>query len=891
MSKWKTRELTRACIFSGLLALLMGCDNDGGNTTSTPATDGTFVAEVKKDENDKKIDDKNVPDEPVVGIVTAVPDTEPEKVISDPRAPTQTIVTEGGAETYEPPAKRFIETAPDTTSNPTYHSSPPLKYDLGNLVTMNTDDSITFANGKALVTPVKGRLFFPESPRKASTTPERFPIIIFLHGMHSWFEPSYEGYDYLAKDLAEHGYVVVSIDANVINSTNFDDSSGLSRAQLVLGMLDRLRQIDGFGQVDFGGNRGKLDPLRGSLDFTRIGLMGHSRGGQGIVNTILFNETRSGVTEEELKERLMHLPTPLEALRKAFSLAPDETLQQLISLVPQGFSALKSAFQIDDALAKKIIDTVTDPSGMKTAYPDLIDAIIPASAANPIHIDDQKLREAISKYNIFYASGSKNTNGKDASYYTFKGAFLVGPTDFGGNSGLSNVPLAVLLPSCDGDMANLQGATTYDRNRFGHAGDIAPRYQIVVNGANHNYYNTEWKSDDFSSRRGPDYCQEKPDPSDSIRLSREDQRKGGMFIINSFMRYHVGGERKFASWWNGIAQLPENACPVGKGPCDERVVLTVQKADPGRKLIQRFEWADSLRRNLIGGTMTLSGFDATARCTMPSIANRAGKCSLRRLPDFAWIVDEYGPIKGLLSIADHAELAWSKPNASIVAELKDLSANDYDSLTFRVAVVRPMGQEVLVTLTDTANRSYTITASDFTNALYNAPRAKTYPFRQVPVANASTGSRNPDEATRSMIDLTGQQAAFEVPSTIVVKTKPEPERVPDPASDIPLLDHKDDAPYANGQVKMLLNMVAIPLKAFRGVDLAHLKELKLAFPKESGKVAITDIELQNFGRDQRIAEIALSQGAIVGGTTGGGVALGGNGGQPKPEDKVLLISQ
>jgi hypothetical protein len=70
------------------------------------------------------------------------------------------------------------------------------------------------------------------------------------------------------------------------------------------------------------------------------------------------------------------------------------------------------------------------------------------------------------------------------------------------------------------------------------------------------------------------------------------------------------------------------------------------------------------------------------------------------------------------------------------------------------------------------------------------------------------------------------------------------------------MDHKDDAPYSSGQVKMLLNMVAIPLKAFEGVDLTSLKELKLAFPKESGKVAITDIELQNLGYDERSCELA-----------------------------------
>ena len=53
-----------------------------------------------------------------------------------------------------------------------------------------------------------------------------------------------------------------------------------------------------------------------------------------------------------------------------------------------------------------------------------------------------------------------------------------------------------------------------------------------------------------------------------------------------------------------------------------------------------------------------------------------------------------------------------------------------------------------------------------------------------------------------------------------------------------------------------MNMVAIPLKAFEGIDLTSLKELKLVFPKESGKVAITDIELQNLGRDKPAQKLA-----------------------------------
>jgi len=516
-----------------------------------------------------------------------------------------------------------------------------------------------------------------------------------------------------------------------------------------------LRQIDGFGQIDLGGNLGKLDPLKDRLDFSRIGIMGHSRGGQGISNTIVFNENRRGVTEADL------------------------------------IAALKSSF-----------------SKIRPLFPDLAAAVTPTMGSVPGTVDESKFKTAFEKYNIFYAAGSGNENVPPP--YTFKGAFQLAPTDFGGNVGVNKVASAVLLPTCDGDMSNLQGAVSYDHNRFGPDGDSAPRYQIMVNGANHNYYNTTWTADDFASGSGPNYCLE--NRSDTIRLSREGQRSGGMFIINSFMRYHVGGEQKFAAYWNGMARLPALACPSGAGPCDERVVLTVQKDDAHRKIMPLFD-KDSIKAGIaLGGAVTFSGFDddGLATCEMPTGASTAGACDPKRLTGFEF--DGWG-VAGLRFIADHVELAWSKPDAQIVAKLtstsdKDnpvdsMSAESYDNLTFRVAVVRPMGQEVLVTLTDSAGKTATITASDFTDALYNAPR--------------------PKGASRPMVD--------------------------DPR----------DVSYASGQVKMLMNMVAIPLKAFTGVDRTKLKELKLVFPKASGKVAITDIELQNLGREKPAQKLAARQ--------------------------------
>ncbi|MCO4317067.1 hypothetical protein M8997_007720 [Phyllobacterium sp. 21LDTY02-6] len=769
MTKWMKPTARNLCMIAILTISLAGC-NDHKDITSEAVS--TFPTVMAQNAVTPPISTGSA-EEPVIGTVTAipVPPTEPAagppvggaapESIAPPAENTAAadplLIIDGGlSATKQPEATavavkepekvtRFVTTSPDTMENPTSWSSPVYEYDLGNLIASVGLNSSSFAKSNVIITPIRGWIRYPLQST-SPTPPSQYPLVVFLHGQHDWDVANFHGYDYLAENLSSHGYIVVSIDANAVNSEKVTSEDGLngggdqsseSRAQLVLGTLDRLRQINEHGQIDKNGNPGALNPLRGKIDFGHIGIMGHSRGGQGIANTIKFNKNRRGASHAGLVAALIY-----------------------------------------------------ESKRFKTQYPDLIASFTPASNMAGISLSEAKFAAAINKYNIFYAQSDTT-----ASTYDFKAAFLLAPTDFGGNEELNNVPLGVLLPTCDGDMANLQGAVSFDHNRFGQKGDKAPRYQILVHSANHNYYNTIWTQDDFVRAKkpadslGPNHCL--ADSADSIRVSAVDQRRGGMFMINSFMRYHVGGEEKFASWWNGIAKLPDAACPFGRGPCDERVALTIQKNQDQSKLIQHFASADSDKINSLGGAVAYTGFDDNARCDMPSGSSNAGECSPKRLSGFEF--EEWG-VSGLRSIAEHVELSWTKAGATLTNDLLGISAAPHDTLSFRIAVVRPMGQEVLVTLTDGAGKSATIEASDFSDALYNAPRTK--------------------------------------------------------AEGRPMIDDPIDEPYSGGQVKILLNMVAIPLKAFTGIDLNNLKELKLTFPKESGKVALADIQFQTFGRDQ-----------------------------------------
>lgn len=120
------------------------------------------------------------------------------------------------------------------------------------------------------------------------------PVVMLAHGLWyscagetmGWPCPagkkptrSYVGYDYLAKSLAEQGFVVVSVSVNGINAGELGTPADKARAALVNKHLEMLRDAnEGKGEL-----AGRLPALRGKLDLGNVGLMGHSRGGRGVV--------------------------------------------------------------------------------------------------------------------------------------------------------------------------------------------------------------------------------------------------------------------------------------------------------------------------------------------------------------------------------------------------------------------------------------------------------------------------------------------------------------------------------------------------------------------------------------------------------------------------------
>src|SRR5215210_2144784 len=133
-----------------------------------------------------------------------------------------------------------------------------------------------------------------------------YPLVVFLHGRHvtcyrntttalRWpcrsnetAIPSYQGYDYIAQALASNGYVVVSISSNGINAfdNNVTDLGMQARAELIQRHLQQWNTFNTVGAAPFG------TKFVGKVNLQKVGTMGHSRGGEGVVKHYVYNTSQ-----------------------------------------------------------------------------------------------------------------------------------------------------------------------------------------------------------------------------------------------------------------------------------------------------------------------------------------------------------------------------------------------------------------------------------------------------------------------------------------------------------------------------------------------------------------------------------------------------------------------
>lgn len=172
-----------------------------------------------------------------------------------------------------------------------------------------TIDSEILANQQ---TEVWARVYWPKDladPTTGVVTKKR-PLLVFLHGNHGTcgtgtgprrdnscqytyegtcptgftVTPNHEGYNYAAENLASWGYVVVSINANRGITCGGGDSDDwgliLARGRLVLKHLQLWNEWSTTGGAPT--SLGDPNQFVNAIDIANVGLMGHSRGGEGV---------------------------------------------------------------------------------------------------------------------------------------------------------------------------------------------------------------------------------------------------------------------------------------------------------------------------------------------------------------------------------------------------------------------------------------------------------------------------------------------------------------------------------------------------------------------------------------------------------------------------------
>ena len=400
---------------------------------------------------------------------------------------------------------------------------------------------------------IRGQLYMPDWHLR--TTPS--PLILVVHGNHgscdsgqdtvhdtcAQFKHNEDGYAYLAENLATWGYTTFSVsqDQLMMRQDNNKGKGMHNRRMLIAATLDAISAASRRGGLPVDAHTTIGTTLSGHLDMTRIGLMGHSRGGDAVANFLDYNRIRTD--------------------------GPRYPIRGVISLAPVDYERKA-------------------PYGM---------------------------------------------------------------------------PYMTILPMCDGDVSNLQGARLFERSQYINPKDPFPRIQVEQLGAIHNWYNTVWYADGGADGQANNdaacgnsapfatnnvhphnlrlsgaasytdpsrnYAIDDSDPlnpavdtkisGDAARMG--DQEKLGLATMAAFLRRYVGGEGAFQPYMTGQLsdtssglQVPPTACPTsssgGAIPCNQRVNTTYFGAPQERVDLIRPEVENPLTLDALGGSLAGSGF-------------------------------------------------------------------------------------------------------------------------------------------------------------------------------------------------------------------------------------------------------------------------------------------
>jgi hypothetical protein len=145
--------------------------------------------------------------------------------------------------------------------------------------------------------------------------------------------------------------------------------------------------------------------------------------------------------------------------------------------------------------------------------------------------------------------------------YRIVGQVLIAPTNFGSQTS-PFVPTVTLLPYCDGDVIDLQGQRFTDVARDVVAGDPSLRSSVMVMGANHNFFNTEWTPGVAEAPSFDDWFGDENaacGTATDARLTASEQRAVGRSYIAGAVALFARGAEEFLPMYDGSRVVPTSA--------------------------------------------------------------------------------------------------------------------------------------------------------------------------------------------------------------------------------------------------------------------------------------------------------------------------------------------
>jgi dienelactone hydrolase len=121
--------------------------------------------------------------------------------------------------------------------------------------------------------PINGRVWYPDGAGP-------YPLVLIVHGNHTYREFSDPGYGYLGELLASRGFIMASVDENFINGGISGEND--ARAWILLKHFEAWKK---FNDTEGG-------PFFHRVDMTRLAVMGHSRGGEAAATAAAFNKLK-----------------------------------------------------------------------------------------------------------------------------------------------------------------------------------------------------------------------------------------------------------------------------------------------------------------------------------------------------------------------------------------------------------------------------------------------------------------------------------------------------------------------------------------------------------------------------------------------------------------------